>query len=103
MTIYIDSDFRCHLTNDGTMCSVETDFFEGKCKTFIEGYRLVPAGERWTRVDGMVFYGMMVTSAENYARLEKAQQQYEADEINHLNELGALIEDLYNTDLEVIG
>ena len=85
------------------MRSVETDFFEGKCKTFIEGYRFVPAGESWTRSDGIVFYGVMIASAEDYARLEKAQQQYEADEINHLNELGALIEDLYNTDLEVIG
>ena len=38
-TIYIDSDYRCHVTNDGTMNAVETDFFDGKCDTFIEGYR----------------------------------------------------------------
>lgn len=37
-TIYIDSDFKCHVVDDGTMTAVETDFFDGKCDTFIEGY-----------------------------------------------------------------
>ena len=37
-TIYIDSDYRCHPVNDGTMTAVETDFFDGKCDTFVEGY-----------------------------------------------------------------
>jgi len=31
-TIYIDSDFKCHVSNDDTMRAVETDFFDGKCK-----------------------------------------------------------------------
>ena len=26
-TIYLDSDFKCHIFDDGTMTSVETDFF----------------------------------------------------------------------------
>lgn len=37
-TIYIDVDFKCHVTNDGTVTAVETDFFDGKCDTFVEGY-----------------------------------------------------------------
>lgn len=36
--IYIDLDFKCHVTNDGTMTAVETDFFDGKCDAFIEGF-----------------------------------------------------------------
>lgn len=79
MTIYIDFDFRCHLTNDGTMRSVETDFFNGKCKTYIEGFRFVPAGESWTRADGKIFTGEMISAAEDYATLAKIQEQYEAD------------------------
>lgn len=79
MTIYIDSDFRCHLTDDGTMRPVETGAFDGKCKTFIEGYRFVPEGESWTRADGTVFAGEMIAPAENYSALAKAQAQYEAD------------------------
>lgn len=103
MTIYLDSDFRCHLTDDGSMRPVETDAFDGKCAAFIEGYRFIPAGESWTRADGVVFHGQMVAPAEDYARLEKAQQQYERDEQAHLEELGSLIEEIYSEDLEVIG
>ena len=88
MKIYIDSDFRCHLTDDGTMTVVETDFFDGKCKTYIEGFRFVPSGESWIRDDGKVFQGEMITAAENFSALEKAQAQYEADESARLGELG---------------
>ena len=79
MIIYLDSDFRCHLEDDGGMRPVETDFFDGRCAAFIEGYRLVPEGESWTRADGAVFRGYMIAPAEDYSRLAKAQQQYEAD------------------------
>lgn len=37
-TIYIDSEFKCHVADDGTMTAVEADFFDGKCDTFVEGY-----------------------------------------------------------------
>ena len=79
MKIYVDSDFRCHLENDGTMREIETDFFDGKCRTYIEGFRFVPSGDSWTRPDGKVFGGEMITAAEDYSALAKAQAQYEAD------------------------
>ena len=41
-TIYIDLDYKCHPTNDGTMVAIETDYFDDKCDAFIEGYRFVP-------------------------------------------------------------
>lgn len=37
-TIFVDSNFKCHPFNDGAMTAVETDFFDNKCGTFIEGY-----------------------------------------------------------------
>lgn len=37
-TIYIDSSYKCHIVNDGTMTAVETDSFDGKCDAFVEGY-----------------------------------------------------------------
>ena len=43
--IYIDNDYKCHTSNDGTMREVQTDFFDGKCQIFIEGYRFIPSGE----------------------------------------------------------
>jgi hypothetical protein len=103
MTIYLDSGFRCHLANDGSGRAVETDAFDGRCEAYVEGYRFVPAGESWTRADGAVFHGEMVAPAEDYSALAKAQAQYERDEAAHAAELGALIEEIYSEDLEVIG
>lgn len=80
-TIYLDSAFKCHLVDDGTMLAVETDLFDGKCDTFIEGYRYVPAGMSWTREDGDVFAGMLLAPCKDYAELEAAQRNYEADHI----------------------
>lgn len=102
MTIYLDSDFRCHLTNDGMMTAVETSVFDGKCKEFIEGYRFVPTGETWVRDDGVIFVGGMISPAENFTILDKLQKQYEMYEISRLKELGELIEEIYNYDVEVI-
>lgn len=79
-TIYIDSDFKCHTVNDGTMAPVEEEFFDGKCKTFIEGYRLKPEGETWVREDGIVFSGgKMITPWKDYAELDAAQREYERE------------------------
>lgn len=79
--IYIDSEYRCHTTNpDGSFREIETDFFDGKCTTFIEGYRFVPSGENWTRSDGVVFHGEMIAPFKPYSELEAAQRQYEADQ-----------------------
>ena len=78
-TIYIDSEFKCHTMNDGTMIAVETDFFDGKCDAFVEGYLFVPSGESWTRSDGVVFHGEMVSPWKPYSELAAAQEQYEKD------------------------
>lgn len=76
-TIYIDSDFKCHVTDDGTMTAVETDFFDGKCDAFVEGYRFVPEGESWTREDGAVFQGEMAAPWKPWEELDAAQRVYE--------------------------
>lgn len=78
-TIYIDSEFKCHVVNDGTMTVIETDFFDGKCDTFIEGYRFVPSGETWIRTDGVSFRGQMVSPWKNYNELDVAQRNYEIE------------------------
>lgn len=77
-TIYIDNDYKCHVTNDGTMRAFDVPFFDGKSQTFIEGYRYVPPGESWTRSDGHVFHGEMISPWRNAALLDEFQRQYEA-------------------------
>ena len=81
MKIYIDNDYKCHKTDhDGMFREVETDFFDGKCDTFIEGYRLKPDGETWVRKDGEVFSGgEMITPWKDYDQLASAQAQYAID------------------------
>lgn len=76
-TIYIDSNFNCHIIDDGTMSAVETDFFDGKCDTFIKGYRYIPSGESWTCSNGKTFIGEMVAPWKSYTELDNAQREYE--------------------------
>lgn len=80
MTIYIDAEFKCHVTDDGTMTAVDTDAFDGKCAAYIEGYRLVPAGETWTRDDGVEFSGEMIAPWKPWAELDAAQREYEREQ-----------------------
>lgn len=79
MTIYLDNDFKCHLTDNGTMLAYETNAFDGKCAAYIEGFRIVPEGYTWTREDGKVFGGSytMITPWKDMDTLETAQQAYE--------------------------
>ena len=94
-TIYIDSDFKCHVTHDGTMTAVETDFFDGKCDAFVEGYRFVPEGESWTREDGAVFHGEMAAPWKPWEELDTAQREYErqllADYAEALKTVGVVV------------
>ena len=111
-TIYLDSDYKCHVTNDGTMRAVEVDLFDGKCDTFIEGYRYVPYGESWVRKDGEVFNGAMVACWKSFDELDIAQRGYEKQQLKeykqsiteyekNLAELDALILDYqYNNLVE---
>lgn len=75
--IYVDSDFKCHISDDGTMTALETNFFDDKCDVFVEGYRFIPKGELWTRSDGEVFRGEMIAPWKNLKELELAQDHYE--------------------------
>ena len=76
-TIYLDSDFKCHIFGDDTMTAVETAAFDGKCDTYIEGYRFVPSGKTWVREDGVEFSGEMVAPWKPWQVLEEAQREYE--------------------------
>lgn len=86
MKIYIDSEYKCHLINDGTMAEVDTTFFDGKCDTFIEGYRFVPHDGIWTREDGEIFCGEMIAPFKDYVELDDAQRQYEKEILSETQE-----------------
>lgn len=90
MTIYIDSDYKCHTSPGDGLAAVETDAFDGKCRQYIDGYRFVPSGQSWTREDGQVFTGEMVAPWRDYAILAELQGAYEEAQAENADALAAL-------------
>lgn len=76
-TVYIDEEFRCHMTPADGRSAVETDFFDGKCDIYIEGYRFIPSGASWAREDGTVFAGEMIAPWKDWNELDAEQREYE--------------------------
>lgn len=79
-TIYLDSDFKCHISVADGRTQVETDTFDGKCDTYVEGYRFIPAGQTWTRADGVIFAGEMIAPWKSWAELDAVQREYEREQ-----------------------
>ena len=76
MTIYIDDDYKCHVSDADGRRAVETNEFNGKCPEWIESFRFVPAGETWTRGDGEVFNGEMTAPWKDLGDAYAAQTAY---------------------------
>lgn len=89
-TVYLDSDFKCHIQSGEGMIEVDTPFFDGKCDAYIEGYRLIPEGQSWRRDDGTVFYGEMVAPWREHDTLAAAQAEYEKAQAEAADMQGAL-------------
>jgi len=90
-TVYIDLDYKCHIVNNGTMKAIETDYFDGKCDTVIEGYCIEPSET-----------GQKIYPWKDYNELDNAQRAYEKqlleEQAAELAELDALVLELqYNT------
>jgi hypothetical protein len=75
--VYIDSDFKCHVTEAPGLILVEVPEFDWMCDAYIEGFRYVPKGETWVRDDGEVFEGEMLSAFVDTSELDVAQQQHE--------------------------
>ena len=101
-TIYIDSEFKCYTTSAEDRRAIETDAFDGKCRQYIEGYRFVPAGEKWILEDGTFYSGEMVAPWRDYSILEEFQSLYEEEQAKAVEEIAALVEEVYNSDIGVI-
>ena len=76
MTIYIDSDYKCYVSDAEGRRAVETDFFDGKCAERIESFRFVTEGETWKREDGEVFKGEMTAPWKDLGNAYAAQAAY---------------------------
>ena len=77
MIIYIDGDFKCHVSAAEGRREIETGFFNGKCPEWIESYRFVPEGGTWTREDGEEFAGAeMISPWKDLGEAYAAQAAY---------------------------
>lgn len=93
MRIYIDSEYKCHVSQGEGMTVVDAEFFDGKCRQFIEGYRFVPAGCTWTREDGVEFTGEMIAPFRDYSILEELQSVYDEQQ-QTINEYEAALSEI---------
>lgn len=80
MRTYIDNDYKCYTAPAEGRRVVETNAFDGKCATYIEGYRFVPTGETWVQEDGSVFTGEMIAPWKPWETLDAAQREYEREQ-----------------------
>lgn len=111
MKIYIDDEFKCHTQAADGLTAVATDFFDGMCSAYIEGYRFVPDGEIWTAADGTAFRGEMIAPWKPWAELDAAQRAYEREQVQSLTAQNAelldamaqMVEEVYESDLDAIG
>lgn len=92
MTIYIDRDYKCHVTDDGTRRAFDVPFFDGKCAEFVEGYRFVPSGETWTRKDGQTFKGEMIAPRRDYSGIAAIQSAVDRTQAQADEEIGILLD-----------
>lgn len=95
MIVYIDKEYNCYASDDGTRRGFETTFFEGKCPKYVEGFKYVPCGETYIDEEGRAFHGEMCIINANHLELQIAQLEYElADADAALNELGVNVDGL---------
>lgn len=100
MKVYIDSDYRCHTAPGPGLVPAEIAEFNGKCSIYIQGYRFVPAGQSWTRSDGIVFQGEMIAPAEDIRILEAAQAAYE-EAMAETADMQAALDAIYSGEVMV--
>ena len=81
MTVYIDDDYKCHVTPIVGARGIEESFFDNKCPNLIESYRYVPAGATWTREDGVAFAGPMIAPWRDIRQYDIEQREYERQQI----------------------
>lgn len=78
-TVYLDSDFMCHITRDGTMIEVQTDALNGFCDNAVELIRFVPQGTTYSRPDGRIIHGEFIQITDS-AKVDAYQKQYMEDQ-----------------------
>lgn len=95
MTIYVDSENRCHVNNREGYIQFETDIFENVPESVIECYKYYPANGNTNE---------LAKACESYVeiahRTDIADLNAQNDEL--LSAMASMVEDVYNQDLAEI-
>ena len=97
MKIYIDSEYKCHVSNDGTMREFDLSCFDGKCQGYIEGFMHIPEGEEWISPEEQKFTGQVTFAWKNYddlAAIQSAVDKAQEKSDEQIMELLDVIEEL---------
>lgn len=81
MIFYINCEFKVFTVNTGGLTQVENDFFDDKCKEFVEGYLFIPAGTQWPPESGKTTPGDILAPWQDWNELETAQREYEREQL----------------------
>lgn len=78
MKLYVDSNnYKCYVNNiQDNLIEIETDFFNGKCTEYIEGFIFIPKGHT---LDNCV--GETAFPWKSYDELDIIQRNYEQEQI----------------------
>ena len=99
MKIYIDSNYKCHVSNQcNSYRSFNVQFFDLKCTEFIEGYRYIPIDETWTDQNGEVHTGEMVFPWKPLDELDINQYKYEQKLVSEYGTVFTEIERLIKSE-----
>ena len=77
MLVFIDKDYKCHTKNLANYRLVNVPYFDGKCETFIEGFRYIPNGEKYKKETGEIITGKALLPFKDLILLETIQRLYE--------------------------
>lgn len=99
-TVHVDSEFKCHTANDGTMKEVENSFFDGKCDALIDGYC-------YNDSNGYI----QVYPWKDWRELDNAQRDYEREQLAALQaenetliaDMAQMVDEVYQSDMEMMG
>lgn len=92
--IYVDKKQRCHAEPADDRTPYDLQFFDGAAPGVIECYEYRPATKTIAE---------QIKAVERIETIDAFRRQHELDEAAHMEELAALIEEIYNEDMEVIG
>lgn len=87
-SIYIDSDYMCHLEDGEGRTEVLTDMFDGVVDGAIPYYRYIPQGKTWTDNKGRDYHGLFVQATDSNAIDRITQTAIMTDMQNALSILG---------------